>query len=93
MEELINNGKIVNLMLAFVVLEVSALLAYRYLTGRGIAAVPLLSNIGAGVSLMLALRAQLTGAGWMAVAGFLLLSLVFHVTDLVVRWRLENPAD
>ena len=68
------------------------MLAWRYWTGRGIAAVPLLSNIGAGVSLMLALRAQLIGDGWMAVAGFLVLSLVFHIADLVLRWRLENPA-
>jgi hypothetical protein len=90
MEELINSGKIVDLMLAFVVLEVAALLAYRYWTGRGIATIPLLSNVGAGVSLMVALRAQLTGDGWVAVAGFLLLSLVFHTVDLVLRWRLEN---
>lgn len=92
MEQLITSGDIVTLMLLFVVLEVAVLLAWRFKSGRGIAPLPLLTNIGAGVSLMLALRAQLTDAGWMAVAGFLVLSLVFHVSDLVLRWRLENSA-
>ena len=87
LQALVESGRIVDVMLAFVVLEVVALQVWRARSGRGIALLPLLTNLGAGVSLMLALRAQLTGMGWTAVAAFLVLSLVFHVSDLVVRWR------
>ena len=54
-----------------------------------VAPLSLLVNIGAGGSLMLALRANLTGAGWTWVAFFLVAALVFHVSDLLVRW--ERP--
>lgn len=87
LQELVTSGRIVDLMLIFVVIEVALLLAVWRLTGRGIAPLPLLSNIGAGGSLMLALRADLSGAGWTWVAAFLVLALVFHVADLAVRWR------
>lgn len=87
LQQLVESGRIVDLMLLFVLVEVVVLQLWRRRRGGGIALLPLLTNIGAGVSLMLALRAQLTGAGWTAVASFLVLSLVFHVSDLVVRWR------
>ena len=87
LDELIADGRIVTVMGAFVVLEVVALLAYRARTGRGIPAAPLLANIGAGGSLMLALGAVLRGSGTLVVAGWLLGALVFHVTDLALRWR------
>jgi hypothetical protein len=87
LQSLVESGRIVDLMLLFVVLEVVVLQVWRSRSGRGIALLPLLTNLGAGISLMLALRAQLTGMGWTAVAAFLVLSLVFHVSDLFVRWR------
>lgn len=87
LEQLVTTGRIVDLMLVFILIEIVALLLIRRFTGRGIAAVPLLTNIGAGGSLMLALRADLTGAGWTWVAVFLVASLVFHVGDLAQRWQ------
>ena len=84
---LIESGRIVHLMGAFVALEVVALVVYWRRTGRGVPPVPLLLNLGAGGSLMLAFRAVLVGAGTVAVAGWLLASLVFHVADLAQRWR------
>ena len=90
LQELVTSGRIVDLMLIFVVVEVALLLAIWRLTGRGIAPLALLTNIGAGGSLMLALRADLTGAGWTWIAVFLVLALIFHVADLSVRWRSEN---
>ena len=92
LEELISSGRIVDYMLGFVVLEVLALLTIRRLRGTGIATLPLLTNIGAGCSLMLALRADLTGSGWGIVAVFLVLSLVFHISDLSLRWREAQKA-
>jgi hypothetical protein len=87
LEELITTGRIVDIMLVFIAVEILAILAIRRATGVGIATVPLLTNIGAGGSLMLALRADLTGAGWQWVAFFLVAALVFHVLDLRLRWQ------
>lgn len=87
LERLIASGRIVDLMVLFVVIEIAVLLAYHRRTGRGVAPLPLLLNVGAGGSLMLALRATLTDAGWMWTAAFLLCALLFHVSDVAQRWK------
>ena len=84
LEELIVSGRIVDIMLAVFVLEIAALMIWR---GKQIRFLPLLANIGAGGSLMLALRAALTEAGWMWIAVWLIAALVFHVWDLSYRLR------
>ena len=76
-------------MIAFVAIEAIALIIYRHRTGNGIPAGPLLVNIGAGGSLMLALRATLTDSGWQWIAAFLISALVFHVADLALRWQTQ----
>jgi len=85
-EALISSGRIVDIMILFVVIEVALVELSRRTRGRGLGTVPLLVNIGAGGSLMLALRASLVDSGWQWVAVFLVASLVFHVADLRVRW-------
>jgi len=87
LQELIESGRIVDVMLVFVILEVALLLGYHWITGRGIPARWLLINIGAGGSLMLALRAVFAEAEWWVVATCLIAALVFHVADLAQRWR------
>ena len=84
LEQLISSGRIVDIMLAVFVLEIAALRLFR---GKQIQLLPLLANIGAGGSLMLALRAALTEAGWMWIAAWLIAALVFHVWDLSYRLR------
>lgn len=91
LENLIVTGRIVDIMIAFVVVEIVVLLLIHRYAGRGIAPVPLLLNIGAGGSLMLALRAVFADAAWWLVAACLVASLAFHVADLAQRWR-EAPA-
>ncbi len=86
LQDLITSGHIVDLMLGFVALEVTAIAIYRKRTGGGLAMVPLLINIGAGGSLMLALRMALADAGWTWIAPFLISALVFHIADLRQRW-------
>ena len=78
-------------MIVFVLVEVVALLAIHRLTGRGIAPWSLLVNIGAGGSLMLALRVVFADGHRTAIAACLIASLVFHVLDLVNRWQ-RDPA-
>jgi len=87
MHELVASGAVVDLLLALVVLEVAALALWRRRTGGGIAVRALLANAGAGVCLMLALRAALAAAAWPWIAGWLGLSLVFHRADLRSRWE------
>ncbi len=87
LSDIISSGRIVDIMVLFVVIEVIALTIYWRRTGKGIALIPLLANIGAGGSLMLALGATLKGFVPEIIALCLISSLIFHVTDLVIRWK------
>ncbi len=85
-ENLVLSGRVVDLMIVLAVMEVLLIgLSCRF-RGRGIDWLPLLVNMGAGLCLMLALRASLTNSGWQWVAFFLVCSLCLHVADVVVRW-------
>lgn len=85
--QLVASGRIVDLIGGVMVLEALALGAYHAATGRGIAPLDLVVNLLAGVALLLALRAALTGAGWQVVAGVLAVAGLLHVADLARRWR------
>ena len=87
LNELIGSGRIVDIMVLFVIIEVIALVLYWWRTGKGVPTVPLLANIGAGGSLMLALGATLKGMSAMTIAVCLIASLIFHMTDLAIRWQ------
>lgn len=87
LQQLVTSGRIVDIMLVVVVLEIGVIEVYRRRHGAGVTTLPLLVNIGAGASLMLALRAALAGSGWQWIAVFLVSALVFHVGDLLVRWQ------
>ncbi len=71
----------------FVVAEALVLLAYRRLTGRGVAARALLPNLAAGFFLLLALGAALRTAPWPWIAAALAAAGVAHALDLRARWR------
>lgn len=86
MAALIASGRIVDLILALMVLEGIAIGLYWAAKGRGIAPLDLLVNLLAGVALLLAVRAALTGAAWQAIAALLAFAGVMHVLDLVRRW-------
>lgn len=87
MQALFADGRIVDLILALMVLEGVALATYRSRTGRGPRIRPLLVNLGAGGSLLLTLRAVIAGAPVPVIGGLLLLALLFHVADLAARWN------
>lgn len=86
LEELITTGRIVDIMIAFVIIEVVLLLVFERVTGRGVPPYSLLVNVGAGGSLMLALRAVFSDADWTIIAACLLAALVFHTLDIIQRW-------
>jgi hypothetical protein len=78
---------LVDLVLALVAVEAVALCGLLRWMGRGPSYRALLANLGAGVALVWAVRASLTGATYGTIAGILALSLVAHLTDLWFRWR------
>lgn len=87
MAELFSSGRIVDLVLGFMVLEVLILALYRRIAGGGIGTPDLLANIAAGACMLLALRAALTGQSWVWVAAALSASLLAHLFDISRRWK------
>lgn len=87
MTEFFASGRAVDLILCLMVAEGILLAFYHRRTGRGIAIRDLAGVLLAGGFLLLALRAALTGASWVWVAGFLVAGLVAHLGDLARRWR------
>lgn len=87
MRELFAGGRIVEMILALMVLEALALGLYHRSTGRGIPPLDLVLNLAAGALLLLALRAALVDADALAPAPYLAAALFAHVADLARRWR------
>ncbi|MFO1074986.1 MAG: hypothetical protein U1E17_20290 [Geminicoccaceae bacterium] len=79
-------GRIVDLMLAFTLVEAVVLMLWRWRTGRGPAPDELFVNLLSGVCLMLALRAALIDAWWGWIACWLVAALLAHLLDLRRRW-------
>ena len=87
MIELFRSGRIVDLILALVLLEAIALVWLRAKRGAGPGLLALGGNLAAGACLLLALRGALAGSDWRQTALWLLAALVAHAFDLYARWR------
>ena len=84
-------GRLLDVVISVLLLEIVLLLAWHRRTGGGVAPRALLPNLLAGLCLMLALRAALTGAhaAWLALA--LAAAGAAHLFDLRQRWE-RRPA-
>jgi hypothetical protein len=80
-----SSGRVVDAVLAFMLIELAALLLVRERGAALLRPLDVISNFGAGASLLLALRAALRGADWGQAALWLLIALGFHVWDLALR--------
>jgi hypothetical protein len=89
MDSLVASGRIVDLILVFVVVEAIGLLVYRRTTGRGLRPVGILLMLLPGVCLLFALRAALVAAGPIPIAAWLAASLAAHLADLWQRQRIS----
>ena len=87
LEYLISSGRIVDIMLAVVVVEWLALGTWRRIRGTGLGFLGATMMLVPGTLLMLALRGALTGASWQWIAAVLVASLFAHLTDMVIRIR------
>lgn len=86
MQALFDGGRVIDLILALMVVEAIVLAVLHRMTGRGIAPGRLWPNLLAGAFLMLALRASLAGASANVIGSWLFLGLLGHLADLALRW-------
>jgi hypothetical protein len=84
--ELFATGRVVHLIAGLMLLEFSAATFARWRLRRGVPPTELAVTLGAGMALLLALRAALVGSSWQWVAMWLILSLIAHVLYLRLRW-------
>ncbi len=82
MEGLFASGRIVDLILLGVLAEAALVFALTRSLSRF---APFAATLASGAALMLALQAALTGAPWPVTAGWMLLGLVTHAGDLLLR--------
>jgi hypothetical protein len=87
MAELFASGRLVDLILVIVVIEMALLVIYWRSTGRGVSPRDLLPNLCAGALLLLALRLLLADAAWQLCCGTLAAAGIAHLVDLHRRWR------
>ncbi len=85
MADLFATGRIIDIILALVVLELVTLSILNRTAGLALAMNRILPLIAAGVFLLLAVRAALSGASWETIALLLALALVSHLFDLMLR--------
>lgn len=78
---------LIDIVIGITVAEGLALVAYHRRTGKGVAGSQFGVNLLAGLSLMLALRLNVGGAGWEWVAASLMLAGALHGLDLWRRWQ------
>jgi len=81
------SGRVLDAVLACVLLELLGLLAWRLLRGEHRVPPDVYFNLGAAAALLLAAHAVLAGAHWGATALCLLAALGAHLVALGQRWR------
>lgn len=87
MADLFASGRIADLILAFMVFEVVALMVWLRATASIGTIADLAPNISAGACLVLALRGALMAAPWPMIAGALTGAFVSHLIDIYRRLR------
>jgi hypothetical protein len=85
--ELFASGRIVDAILALIVVEGVLLTLLNRQRGVGLAPADLLGVLASGAALLLALRSALVGAPWTSTAAWLAAALIAHLVDLARRWR------
>jgi hypothetical protein len=85
-------AQVIELVIAFTLIECIVLALYHRATGKGVAPRDFVANVVSGLCLMLALHCVARDAGAASVALFILAAGIAHGTDLWMRWRREARA-
>lgn len=86
MNDLFQSGRVIDGIIALLLLEGLILYRYHHRTRRGPALPDIMTLVLSGVCLLLALRLALSGAAWPWLAAALLGALAAHLADLYRRW-------
>jgi hypothetical protein len=87
MQELLASGRVIDLALVVMALELLLLAVMRGRAGVGLQPVNVIGQLLAGALLLLALRCVLKGGDYRWTLGFLTASFPAHVFDLIRRSR------
>ncbi len=93
MEEFIRSGRIADVILVALAVELAVMGFYLWRKGQGLALLSFAASSLAGGSLVLALRAVLRDTGWLFVAIYLAAALLAHLADLALRVLATRHAD
>lgn len=92
MPEFIRSGRVIDLALLIVVLELAALLALRVVGRKALGTPDVLANLAAAVGLLSAAHLLIARDAWVYSALALSLALVAHIAALRYRWRKPRAA-
>jgi len=92
MDEFIRSGRIADIILVLLAVELAAVSFYLWRRRRRLALMSFVASSLAGGSLVLAMRAILQESGWLFVAIYLAAALLAHVADLALRLLPERHA-
>ena len=93
MEGFVSSGRIADMILVALAIELLVVGFYLWRKGAGLMLVSLAASSLAGGAIVLALRAALQGAGWPFVAIYLAAALLAHMADLALRLLLTRQAE
>jgi hypothetical protein len=93
MKEFLQDGRIIEVILALMVVEGLLLSAWYKLKGQGVAPINLVVNLLAGVFLLLAVLGVLQDASSWTLGTCLGAALLAHVADLALRWNDAAPVN
>ena len=86
MQQLIESGRIADIILALIALEIVGFALLQQLARRTPRLMDLIGTLLSGLFLIAALRSGLTGSDWTVTASFLMAALLAHLFDLWRRW-------
>ena len=92
MESLFTSGRIADVILMFMALEVLILGTYLWRRNQGLGLLSFVASSLAGGSLILALRAAILQSGWLFVAIYLLAGLLAHLGEIALRILLARDS-
>ncbi|KPF92554.1 hypothetical protein NML43_01085 [Rhodopseudomonas palustris] len=87
MSELFARGVLVDVVLAFLVVEAVAIVGYWLWRKRGIAPADFLPGLCSGALMLLALRMVIAGTSWVLPSVCLMVAGLAHLVDVRRRWR------
>jgi hypothetical protein len=86
LESLFQSGRVVDLILGLILLELAGLAIWRALGKTAPGTLDVLPYLMSGAALLVALRISLTGGAWPLMALALLAAFAAHLFDLYRRW-------